>query len=385
MATRSRKRAHGEGTLSRRKDGRWEGKLLVSGKRLSVYGATQAEARRKLDALKLAVGTGVNVSAGRQTVASWAAYWIDEIAPVTASPGTLERYAWTMRVHWLPLLGHRPLADVTLLDLQSAIADMTRRGFSPSTVRTYLAVIRAAFMSAVRARVIPYSPAAGIRLPRVTPAQRPHAWTAGEVSRFLAHARESGDPYTPVYSIMLGAGLRPSEALALRWCDVDLDAGTITVARTARRVGGTVIVKEPKTPRSRRTVPMAGHTRQDLAAYMADRPRPVDPSALLFPGRLPQPTDLATMRARFTATLLEAGLPKITLHELRDTYVTLALGAGVPPHIVMAAVGHASLVQTLDYGHPTLADARAIPAALDRLSSDDNSEDGGGGTITEVG
>jgi integrase len=176
-------------------------------------------------------------------------------------------------------------------------------------------------------------------------------------------------------------GMRQGELLALKWADVDLKSGRVSVRRTITKSGGHLLLGEPKTAKSRRTITL---TTGSLNALRAHRKRQLEEmmqraglwqdNGLVFAseaGTLINPTNL---RRRHFASLLEcAGLPAGTrFHDLRHTCATLLLGKGIHPKFVQELLGHANIAITLDtYSHviPGMGDATAC-AMEDALEGD---------------
>jgi integrase len=157
-------------------------------------------------------------------------------------------------------------------------------------------------------------------------------------------------------------GLRRGEALGLRWQDIDLEAGWLSVRRSLIPEGGQVAVHEPKTAHGRRVVALDPQTVEVLKAHAARQlddqsaTESWDDTGLVFTNKDGQALHPWLVSRCFRAALKEAMLPDIRLHDLRHTHATLALQAGIHPKVVSERLGHATVAITLDtYSH-------AIPA-----------------------
>jgi len=155
-------------------------------------------------------------------------------------------------------------------------------------------------------------------------------------------------------------GLRQSEALALRWTDVDLDNGTLTVRRGEHRVRGQGLVyEEPKADRSRRTLalpaPLVDALRAHRAAQLEERIAAGalwEDHDLVFAQPNGKPIDRKADWRAWKAVLGEAGVRDVRLHNGRHTAATLLLSEGVHPPVVMEVLGHAQMRTTTDtYSH----------------------------------
>jgi integrase len=222
------------------------------------------------------------------------------------------------------------------------------------------ATIRKALNDAVRWGLLVRNPAHQAAAP--TPRRGElRTWTANELRGFLESVRS--DRLYAAWQLAALTGMRRGEVLGLRWADVDLDTGWLSVRQTVVMVDNQPQVSEPKTARGRRRIALdpdtiaalrAHHTTQAaerLAAGPAWQGRD-----LVFTGQDGAPLHPEYVRRRFDRHLHHAGLPRIRFHDLRHTHATLALQAGVHPKVVSERLGHTTVAMTLDiYSH-------AIPA-----------------------
>ena len=162
------------------------------------------------------------------------------------------------------------------------------------------------------------------------------------------------------WTVALALGLRQSEALGLRWTDVDLDNGTLSVRRGLHRVGGRGLVyEEPKAERSRRTLALPEqlvaalrtHRATQLEERIAAGPLWED-NDLVFAQANGRPIERKSDWHSWKALLREAGVREVRLHDGRHTAATLLLSEGVHPRVVMEVLGHAQMRTTTDtYSH----------------------------------
>ena len=158
-------------------------------------------------------------------------------------------------------------------------------------------------------------------------------------------------------------GMRRGEALGLRWDDIDLEAGRLSVRRALIPSGREVVVSEPKTPRGRRSIALDPETVAVLKAQaarqlaeQADWQEGWTDSGYVFTTENGESLDPEDVTRYFRQAVKKSMLPTIRLHDLRHTHATLALQAGVHPKVVSERLGHATVSITLDtYSH-------AIPA-----------------------
>jgi integrase len=172
----------------------------------------------------------------------------------------------------------------------------------------------------------------------------------------------------------MALGLRPSEALAVRWSDVDLDVGLLQVRRALERRSGAYAFKEPKSRTSRRTIPLPAicveallaHRGRQAAERLAAGEHWVDLD-LVFTTPIGSPLNRTEMSRQFTRLLAAAGVPHRRLYDCRHTAATLLLAQGVPARVVMETLGHSSYALTMEtYTHVLPSVMREAADAMDR-------------------
>ncbi len=202
-----------------------------------------------------------------------------------------------------------------------------------------------------------------------------------EVTRFLETAQDTD--YYVYFATLLYTGLRRGELLALRWRNLDLDIGTLTVVETAYKLdNGEYRIKEPKTPQSRRTVTLPSSLVELFKAYRVDQELlriqlgvtlDVDDFAFIRPDGSPINPNAVTLA--FKRILKRTGLKGIRMHDLRHTHATLMLKAGVHPKVVSERLGHANIGITLDiYSHVLPGMQEAAAEKFDRIFELDDNE-----------
>ena len=199
-------------------------------------------------------------------------------------------------------------------------------------------------------------------------------WSAEQLCAFLDGVR--ADRLYALWRLMAMTGMRRGEALGLRWSDVDMEAGCISINRALVPVNGVVYISEPKTKRGRRTIALDPETLAALKAHAAGQLNEqsewgegwVDTSHV-FTREDGQPLSPSFVSKNFHALARSAALPKIRLHDLRHSYATLALASGVNPRIVSGRLGHSTVALTLDiYSHVLpQQDQQAAEAIADLL------------------
>ncbi len=202
-----------------------------------------------------------------------------------------------------------------------------------------------------------------------------------EATRFLDAARETD--YYVYFSTLLYTGLRRGELLALRWRNLDLDSGALTVVETAYKLGnGEYRIKEPKTAQSRRTVTLPSSLVELFKVYMTDQELlriqlgiSLNADDFVFIRPDGSPINPSAVSLAFLRIIKKAGLRGIRVHDLRHTHATLMLKAGVHPKVVSERLGHANIGITLDiYSHVLPGMQEAAAEKFDRIFETDDNE-----------
>ncbi len=328
---------------------------------------TRRDATRALTEILGRLQDGGYVEPHKETVAQFMGRWLDSIR-ATIRPTTWEAYRTLAEVHIIPRLGAVPLQRLTASQLNALYGDLLeagrrngKGGLSPRTVAYVHATIRKALGDAVRWQLVPRNVAEQATPPRQR-SREMRTWSASELRAFLSHVE--GDRLHGAYVLAGTTGLRRGELLGLRWRDLGLEAGRLSVIQSLVVVGYTVTVSTPKTAKGRRSVALDPATIAALRAYRArvleerlavglGTPRDDE---FVFTEVDGSPIHPGQFSDRFDRLVKSAGLPRIRLHDLRHTHATLALQAGVHPKVVSERLGHATVSITLDtYSH-------AIPA-----------------------
>ncbi len=285
-------------------------------------------------------------------------------------PGTWVEYRSKAETHLIPAIGQVPLQQLTTAMLNALYQQLLASGTGPRTVQYVHATIRKALNDAVRWGLLVRNPAHHASAPRPRSAEM-RIWTADELRQFLACVH--GDRLYAAWHLAALTGMRRGEVLGLRWADLDLDSGWLSVRQTLVVVDNHPQVSEPKTARSRRRIALdpdtiaalrAHHTAQAAERLAAG---PAWPNHdLVFTRQDGDPLHPEYVRRRFDRRVARADLPRIRFHDLRHTHATLALQAGVHPKVVSERLGHTTVAMTLDvYSHaiPALQEDAAVAVA----------------------
>ena len=378
----ARRRGGGEGTISKRRDGRWEGRVDLGWengkrKRKSFYGETRAEVAEKLAEGLTAQRRGLPMVNDREQLAPWLDRWLTEFAELRVRRSTFLSYRMIVERHLKPALGRQRLSKLTPEVVLRYMREKRAAGLSARTVQYHHAVLRKALGDAERLGLVTRNVAKLVTPP--SPERREvEALSPGQARAILKAVAE--DPIAPVVELALMMGARQGEVLGLTWSAVDFDASTITIRQT--------IARDPeapngwrldgvKTSRSRRTLAAPAALMQSLRAHHArqteERLRVGQhwrngECDLVFTDEWGGPLGGARVTRRFQELLEEAGLPRMRFHDLRHAAASLMLASGEQVRVVMQRLGHAQVSTTMDiYAHVLPEQDRSAAEAMGEM------------------
>lgn len=371
------RRSNGEGSIYQRGDGRWCAAIVADDpatgrrKRSVLYGRTRKDVLAKLRIATERAAEGAPVRDAKATVAAWSAQWRATTLKASSrkeSTKALYRYLCEKHIEPEPF-GAKTLDKLRPSDIEALVLELRTRGLSESTTRTTYTVLRAVLDGAVRDGLIARNPAAGVARPGVTRKEARHL-SKPELAALLDAARSSR--FHPAFILLAATGLRRGEALALRWDDLDLEAGVLRVRGTLARVGGQLAVSPPKTDRSRRTLRLSPGVVAMLKAHRkaqaADRLRAANvwhESGFVFTTENGQPVDPRNFLRALASAAKRAGLSGVGVHTLRHSAASFLLEDGIGLKTVSEMLGHSSVAITGDiYQHVSDGAAQAAADAL---------------------
>ena len=330
----AKKRVNGEGTIGKRKDGRWEARYIAgrdpeTGKQIrkSILGKTQAEVRTKLKEA-LAEATEINVvKSGEYNVAGWVQAWYSLYAQPNVRETTARYYKGYIDHHVLPRLGDIPLNKLTSLDIQQFYKDLLENGriredtkaqkpgLSSTTVHGIHVMLKSAMKRAVQERLIPFNPAEFCIPPKITKPEL-QVVPSERYQSYLTAAEQRG--VLPMFYLELATGLRKGEIAALLWSDYDAQTQTIHVTKQYLFYNGQGTVSPPKSSTSVRYVSIPEEAAKLLEQEHEKHPK----NPYMFPspvtGKMYHPDAIVKIHRKICKDI---GLENVRFHDLRHPYV----------------------------------------------------------------
>ena len=344
----AKKRSHGEGTLSRKENGRWEIQIMVGykpdGKRdiRSFSGETQREAKAKRDEFlrKREVGllTGKDLR-----FEEWADTWFENHKD-NIKPTTQDGYRYTLRIlkdHF----GRRKLSEIKAMDIEQFLKKLRKDGRSDSALAQCRGMLFQIFNKAAANDIILKNPVAFADKMRKRPPREKEAFTADEVRTLLRELPEDKIGWS--IRLMLCTGMRAQELLGLEPRHIAQDGSSINIAQAVVMVKGTAQIGTPKSYDSYRTIPIP-----ELVQYCARNLRNTDKKFIWEAGRPDMPCNPSHFRSQFKKTLEGVdGVRVLTPHCCRHTFVSQMQALGVDIETIQNIVGHAEIDMTRHYLH----------------------------------
>ncbi|CAN5892328.1 site-specific integrase [soil metagenome] len=343
------------------------------GKRVRKWGPrcrTKREASFKLAEMVHQMNEGSYLEPSKQALGDYLnSEWLPAIRS-TIKPSTWDSYRRNLTLHVVPKLGAISLSKLQpahLNDLYASLAE-GERPLAPKTIRYIHTILHRALKDATRWSKIGRNVAALADPPRPRAPEGFRIWTPVQLRSFLDAV--SQDRLYALFFLALTTGLRRGELLGVRWCDLDLDKGRLSIRQTVISIGYEIQYSEPKTARSRRTIALDPAS---VSALKAHRTRQLEErlawgsaweeSELVFTREDGRPIHPHSVSGAFERAVKRSGLPPLRFHDLRHTYATLALEAGMKPWDLSDRLGHSTVAFTLQvYRHAIQATQESAAA-----------------------
>ncbi|WP_373653279.1 tyrosine-type recombinase/integrase [Schlesneria sp. DSM 10557] len=359
----AKKRGHGEGSIFQRGNGRWTAAITVGtnadGKRIRkwVSGKTKKEVTDELTKLQGQKLNGTLVDSGRMTVGELIDKWLETSSRPNTEPNTHARYEGIARLHVKPAVGSIKLSKFNPMHVQTMLSTMEAANVGERTRGHVYAVLRRALNVGLRWGLVVRNVCDAVDPPKQ---KRAEIVTLLEDQVLSLISAAEGTRWHALFVVALATGLRQGELFALKWIDIDLENGVLSVRHSLEELKGKLRLKEPKSKSGRRQVTLPAGAIAALRSHKAiQAAEGLESSELVFcaaeGGFLRKSNFERRVWNKFRD---KAKIPDtITFHDLRHTSATILLGAGVHPKIVQERLGHSSIQLTMDtYSHilPTM-------------------------------
>lgn len=367
-----KKRGQNEGSIFRRKDGRWVGQVRIENKNTVKYFQTQREAREWVKQMTEQIQAGLSLSGSQQITGEYLKQWLT-IVQTTIRPKTFDQYRYVVHLHLIPTIGQIKLRELRPEHVQTLLNNKLQSGCSNRTVILIHGVLHRALNMGLKLGLVVRNVSDAVTKPRLAHKEM-MVLDDIQVRNLLLAAKDNGcDTFLQV---AITTGMRLGEILGLRWSDLDWSTRKIQINRQVGRINRKGLVfSEPKTAAGRRSIKLGAATIQKLQehyqaqqvqkGWMGDK---WQDNNLVFPNSIGRPMEHSNVLKIFREILAKAGLPPIRFHDLRHTAATLMLKEGINPKIVQERLGHSDITLTLNtYSHvlPSMQDE--VAEKLDEL------------------
>jgi len=341
---------------------------------------TKKDAEKRLSEILHQLDNGTFMKPSKTTLGEYLGKWLKDYVWPNLAPRTAESYESIVHCHLAPTLGNIPLTQLKPEHLQRYYSEKLsggpydgRGGLSRITVSHHHTCLHRALKIALKWGLISRNPADAVTAPRPQRSEV-HTMNEDDLYTFLEAAKKT--PYYMLFYMALFTGMRRSELLALRWCDVDLLLCQVYVTRSLHHLRtGEIVFRAPKTAKGRRMVflsPSAAlllqehRDKQEVQRAMLGIPLKDDD--LIFSDLEGKPLLPDTVSHVWAKLVKRTGLDGIRFHDARHTHASLMLKQGVHPKVVQERLGHATISTTLDlYSHVTPGLQEAAAAGFDKM------------------
>lgn len=344
----ARRRSNGEGTLTLRKDGRWECTIMdgfqPDGKRKykSFYGKTQAEVKKKRNEYIRLKEAGIFIEK-EFLFPEWADMWYENHKD-NIKPTTQENYTYTLKIlkNGFP---RRKIKDIKAYDIEQFLKKLRRDGRSDSCLTQCRGMLYQIFNKAEANDLVHKNPVRFAEKMRKGPPKRKESFNAEEVQILMAKLPQNRIGWS--IRLMLATGMRTQEILALEPRHIADDGSAITIEQAINMVKGTAVVGTPKSYDSYRVIPVPVNVR-----YCARLLAATDKKYIWEEKKPDSPCNPSHFRDLFHRTLEDIeGVRVLTPHCCRHTYVSQMQALGVDLATIQSIVGHADVDMTKHYLH----------------------------------
>jgi Site-specific recombinase XerD len=372
-----RRRANGDGTIFKRKDGRWSAQVYVTlqngeRKRICITKKSHEEVRIKLRETINDENNRTPYPEKDWVVAEYLDYWMDDVQSSRVRETTVAAYNLIINSYIKPTLGKHKLKDLSVHTVRYALQTLIEDGRSGRTGQKFLQILSACLNHAMREEIIFRNVAQLVEKPKHIPKETV-IWTVEQATYFLRSAKEH--PQYIAFLLFLAYGLRRGEGLGLRWSDIDFDNGWIHIRQQIDRINGKITARELKTTNSKRVLPLMANvhtaliehaTKNRIALPQFNSYSELSTGGTVIMSEVGTPLEPRNLSRCFNILTQKAGLPRIKIHAMRHTAATFLKDLNVPVKDAQLILGHSNISTTLNiYQHGTSETHRAAISAME--------------------
>lgn len=364
------KRGQGEGTISKRPDGTWCGRITVGKtpegkqKRKAFYGKTRKEVQEKLTAAISDLNKGTYIDPSKVTVSEWMETWLKEYRINVIKPKTYSNNECCIRVHIIPNIGNYALKDLKNDIIQRFVNDLSKANHSEGRIELIYRTLKMGLDQAVSNEMISKNPALNIKLPK-SGKREARVLTLDEQDQIVKEAplHTNGE----IFILMLYTGLRIGEAAILTWEDIDFEEKFISVNKTQERqkitqdgeIKRELSISTPKTKSSIRRVPMIPKLAKIMEFKKMENEKnklllgeEFNPHNFVFCSPSGSMMDIGCFWGSLRRITNKLGIEGVHPHTLRHTFATRGAEMGIDLKVMQTLLGHANLNMTANiYTH----------------------------------
>jgi integrase len=350
------KRGNNEGTVYKRKDGRWCAQVSLNGRRITKYGKTQKECRDWVNLTLDKIDHGLTFDGAQVSLQQYMESWLSGKV-LARRPSTVRNYRRYINLYILPALGRMRLQAILPAHIRQLYLRMQAEGKGSRTIQLVHSTLHCAFAQAVKEGLIGHNPLDAVERPKVE-TKRFDIFTEKQARLFMKTAK--GHPLEALFFLALTTSMRKGEILGLMWTDVDWEKSVLRVKRQLQPVsyeGGALVPTKTKSGRRHIMVGKVAiallkehRERQEMQKVVAGNRW--QEHGMLFTTSVGTYIDQTKVSREFKHILSENGLPDIRFHDLRHTSISILLDIGTPVNTVQRRAGHSKASVTTDiYGH----------------------------------
>ncbi|MEU7095838.1 tyrosine-type recombinase/integrase [Kitasatospora aureofaciens] len=286
-----------------------------------------------------------------ETVAAYLTKW-PKTMEFLLKPTTYARYRTYVLCELIPVFGKMRLEELAHDHIASYAHQQLEAGRGRQALYHCLATLSSALGTAVRTHRLPFNAAQPLPMRRPLADERV-PWSAEQAVTFLAHCRDVDPAFADLFEVIIGTGLRKGEALGLQRQCVRIEDRVMYIRHTLSAIDNhKLVLTAPKTKKSRNWVPLSERVAAALQRAMARGTSTGNDH--VFQGADGKPLHPAAVRRRFHELRKQAGLPHVTIHDLRHLAATLALEGNVSMAVISKTLRHSTLSTTANiYSHLT--------------------------------